>query len=82
MNKLNFIKLLTLSTLISIQYINAQQTRKEHDLLGDKEVPADAYYGVQTMRAIENFLKNKEKKAKISCIPTFLQCFVQYCSVE
>src|SRR5678809_1020045 len=31
------------------------QTRTEHDLLGDKQVPADAYYGVQTARALENF---------------------------
>ena len=30
-------------------------TRPEHDLLGDKQVPMDAYYGVQTMRALENF---------------------------
>src|SRR5262245_11892486 len=30
-------------------------TRTEHDLLGDKAVPADAYYGVQTARALENF---------------------------
>src|SRR6476620_12173234 len=30
-------------------------TRLEHDLLGTKEVPADAYYGVQTARALENF---------------------------
>ena len=30
-------------------------TRIEHDLLGDREVPADAYYGVHTLRAIENF---------------------------
>src|SRR4051812_48965718 len=29
--------------------------RVEHDLLGDLEVPADAYYGVQTARALENF---------------------------
>ena len=29
--------------------------RKEHDLLGDREVPADAYYGVHTLRAAENF---------------------------
>ena len=29
--------------------------RMEHDFIGDKEVPADAYYGVQTMRGIENF---------------------------
>src|SRR5215510_2791033 len=33
----------------------AKQTRTEHDLLGDLEVPADAYYGVQTARALENF---------------------------
>jgi aspartate ammonia-lyase len=30
-------------------------TRLEHDLLGDKAVPKDAYYGVQTARALENF---------------------------
>ena len=30
------------------------QTRTEKDLLGPKEVPADAYYGVQTVRALEN----------------------------
>jgi aspartate ammonia-lyase len=30
-------------------------TRLEHDLLGPKEVPADAYYGVQTARGLENF---------------------------
>ncbi len=31
------------------------QTRTEHDLLGDKQIPNDAYYGVQTARALENF---------------------------
>lgn len=30
-------------------------TRIEHDLLGDREVPASAYYGVHTLRAVENF---------------------------
>ncbi|MCL5046131.1 MAG: aspartate ammonia-lyase [Actinobacteria bacterium] len=30
-------------------------TRVEHDLLGDREVPGEAYYGVQTTRAVENF---------------------------
>lgn len=29
--------------------------RTEHDLLGDREVPADVYYGVHTLRAVENF---------------------------
>jgi aspartate ammonia-lyase len=29
--------------------------RTERDPLGEMQVPADAYYGVQTMRAVENF---------------------------
>src|SRR3974390_1835384 len=29
--------------------------RIEHDLLGEKSIPDDAYYGVQTARALENF---------------------------
>src|SRR5580765_3432199 len=33
----------------------AQQTRTEKDLLGEKQIPVDAYYGVQTLRALENF---------------------------
>jgi aspartate ammonia-lyase len=35
--------------------VSFAQTRTEKDLLGEKEIPADAYYGVQTMRALENF---------------------------
>ena len=31
------------------------QSRTEKDLLGEKQIPADAYYGVQTLRALENF---------------------------
>lgn len=30
-------------------------SRTEHDLLGNREVPTDAYYGVHTLRAVENF---------------------------
>ncbi|OQY81797.1 MAG: aspartate ammonia-lyase [Anaerolineae bacterium UTCFX3] len=30
-------------------------TRLEHDLLGDRDVPADRYFGIQTLRAVENF---------------------------
>src|SRR6187401_1388154 len=33
----------------------SQSTRREHDLLGEKDVPVDAYYGVQTARGLENF---------------------------
>ena len=39
----------------------SKNNRIEHDLLGNKEVPADAYYGIQTLRALENF--------KISGVP-------------
>ncbi|VEI46570.1 aspartate ammonia-lyase [Actinobacillus equuli] len=29
--------------------------RVEVDLLGEREVPADAYWGIHTLRAVENF---------------------------
>lgn len=35
--------------------------RIEHDFLGDVQVPDDAYYGVQTMRAMENFKITEER---------------------
>src|SRR5438552_11609410 len=35
--------------------VAAGSFRIEHDLLGDREVPADVYYGVHTLRAVENF---------------------------
>lgn len=31
------------------------ELRIEKDFLGEKEIPKDAYYGVQTIRAVENF---------------------------
>ncbi|MBC3917692.1 aspartate ammonia-lyase [Undibacterium sp. CY18W] len=35
--------------------MSSLSTRIEHDLLGDRAVPAAAYYGIHTLRAIENF---------------------------
>ena len=35
--------------------MTAADSRREHDLLGDRDVPADAYWGVHTLRAKENF---------------------------
>jgi len=54
MNKVKFI-ILPLLILVCFQYTQAQKTRTESDLLGKKEIPFDAYYGVQTLRALENF---------------------------
>jgi len=39
---------------VAAQY-QSGRTRNEHDLLGDREVPHEYYYGVQTLRALENF---------------------------
>ena len=46
------------------------QTRIEHDLLGDLAVPANAYYGVQTARALENF---QISGVPISNYPNFIK---------
>ena len=36
-------------------YNGRMSTRTEHDLLGSLEVPAEAYYGIHTLRAAANF---------------------------
>jgi aspartate ammonia-lyase len=46
--------------------------RVERDLLGEKEVPANAYYGVQTARALENF---KISGIAINHYPEFIQAW-------
>ena len=43
--------------------------RMEHDLIGDKEIPSDVYYGVQSSRAIENF---NITGITLSQFPTFI----------
>ena len=47
--------------------------RIEEDLLGTREVPADAYYGIHTLRAIENFYISN---TKISDVPEFVRGMV------
>jgi len=39
---------------VAAQY-ESGRTRREHDLLGERDVSQEAYYGIQTLRAIENF---------------------------
>jgi len=39
---------------VAAQY-QSGRTRSEHDLLGDRDVPAEYYCGIQTLRALENF---------------------------
>lgn len=47
----------------------AQQFRTESDLIGELQIPADALYGVQTLRGIENF---PISKFKLKDYPTFI----------
>jgi aspartate ammonia-lyase len=35
--------------------MNASATRREHDFLGELEIPSDAYWGVHSARAVDNF---------------------------
>lgn len=44
--------------------------RKEHDLLGELQIPDEAYYGVQTFRSVDNF---KITGVKLSCYPDFVK---------
>ncbi len=55
---MNFhLKTTTLTIVLGLLYGSniLAQFRTEKDLLGEKQIPADAYYGVQTARALENF---------------------------
>ncbi|MCQ2324911.1 MAG: aspartate ammonia-lyase [Paludibacteraceae bacterium] len=45
------------------------KTRKESDLIGELDIPAEALYGVQTARGIENF---PISKFKLKDYPTFI----------
>ncbi len=54
---------------VASQYISGR-TRLEHDLLGDRNVSADVLYGVQTLRALENF---NISGVNLSFYPLFIQ---------
>jgi aspartate ammonia-lyase len=49
-------------------------TRLEHDLLGEKHLPIDAYYGIQTQRALENF---KISGVTLQFFPEFIEALVE-----
>jgi len=37
------------------QVRGSERVRREHDLIGEREIPADVYWGIHTLRALENF---------------------------
>jgi aspartate ammonia-lyase len=46
--------------------------RVEHDFLGEKQIPADAYWGVHTARAVENF---PISGTPVSAMPALIRAF-------
>jgi aspartate ammonia-lyase len=76
-----FLTCLSLASAVSLAPVYAgpakpapssSTTRTEHDLLGKKEVPHDAYYGVQTARALENFQISNDT---MNSYPEFVEAF-------
>jgi aspartate ammonia-lyase len=64
---------LTLTCLFLVSSAKGQEkVRVEKDLLGEKQIPADAYYGVQTARALENF---QISGVNINHYPGFVQAW-------
>ena len=47
------------------------KTRKERDLLGEREIPIEYYSGIQTQRALENF---SISRTKLYHYPQFHNC--------
>jgi aspartate ammonia-lyase len=58
--------------LVAMTAVGQQKFRVEKDLLGEKQVPAEAYWGVQTARALENF---QISGIPISHYPEFIEGF-------
>lgn len=59
-----------MTTLCETPIAANQATRIEEDLLGQRHVPADAYYGIHTLRAVENF---NISNVTISDVPEFVR---------
>ena len=61
---------------LGVQYAGYSSGKKrlEHDLLGEREIPIDAYYGVQTLRALENF---RITDVTLKSFPQFIKSLAQ-----
>ena len=62
-----------MATLTNAPTQDEKSTRIEHDLLGERHVPASAYYGIHTLRAMENFTISN---MTISDVPEFVRGMV------
>ncbi|OGA10329.1 MAG: aspartate ammonia-lyase [Betaproteobacteria bacterium RIFCSPHIGHO2_12_FULL_69_13] len=58
-----------------------QAVRVEHDLLGERAVPAGAYYGIHTVRALENFAITGTSISIYPDLVTALACVKQAAAI-
>jgi len=63
-------------TLLVLPLNGQEKVRIEKDLLREKEIPVEAYYGVQTARALENFQISGIKNQSISRVQHAIKRFV------
>ncbi|MCS6994199.1 MAG: aspartate ammonia-lyase [Anaerolineales bacterium] len=56
--------------------------RLEHDLLGERPVPAEAYYGIHTLRALENFPISGTPISSHPSLIRALACVKQACALS
>ncbi|HNM37273.1 MAG TPA: lyase family protein, partial [Anaerolineales bacterium] len=54
--------------------------RLEHDLLGEREIPNEVYYGVHTLRALENFPISKIPISNYPSLINALACVKEACA--
>jgi aspartate ammonia-lyase len=72
-SKIGVTAVAALALVLCVSLATGQQTfRTEKDLLGEKQIPADKYYGVQTARALENF---QISGVLINHYPGFVEAF-------
>lgn len=67
-----FVVILSLFPVFLAGLNSLAQYRTEKDLLGEKQIPADAYYGVQTARALDNF---PVSGVKTNFFPDYVRAF-------
>src|SRR6478752_1105229 len=76
MKKIQRIQLLPLLLLITFQYTQAQQTRTEKDLLGEKQIPFNAYAIVKLAAARANTEVGRMKKERLDAIEKACQAVI------
>ncbi len=60
-------------TSIEVKPLTTSATRIEEDLLGERHIPIEAYYGIHTLRAIENF---SISQSKVNDVPELIRGMV------